>query len=145
MTTAGRARYAGYRFSAEIISHAVWLDIARAEVLAGQALAASSSNSLAHFATGQVLRAQRRYAQAIPEYRTAIALNRNFAAAFFALGLSKLHAGSIEETIPLEEQAIRLSPRDPQIGIWYQQIGGACICWNRARKRRSSGNSGLNL
>ena len=62
MTTAGRARYAGYRFSAEIISHAVWLDIARAEVLAGQALAASSSNSLAHFATGQVLRAQRRYA-----------------------------------------------------------------------------------
>jgi putative transposase len=25
MTTAGRARYAGYRFPAEIISHAVWL------------------------------------------------------------------------------------------------------------------------
>jgi putative transposase len=25
VTTAGRARYAGYRFPAEIISHAVWL------------------------------------------------------------------------------------------------------------------------
>ena len=30
----------------------------------------------------------------------------------------------IEETIPLEEQAIRLSPRDPQLlGVWYSQIG----------------------
>jgi len=31
--------------------------------------------------------------------------------------------GSIEEVIPLEEQAIRLSPRDPAIGGWYRQIG----------------------
>jgi tetratricopeptide (TPR) repeat protein len=95
---------------------------------------ASSSSSLAHFATAQVLRAQRRYAQAIPEYQTAIALNRNFAAAFFALGLSKLYAGSIEETIPLEEQAIRLSPRDPQIGICYQQIGRVHLLESRTEE-----------
>ena len=31
--------------------------------------------------------------------------------------------GSIEETIPLQEQAIRLSPRDPRIGLWYHRIG----------------------
>jgi tetratricopeptide (TPR) repeat protein len=31
--------------------------------------------------------------------------------------------GSIDETIPLEEKAIRLSPRDPQIGNWYELIG----------------------
>jgi hypothetical protein len=30
----------------------------------------------------------------------------------------------IEETIPLEEQAIRLSPRNPELlGVWYSQIG----------------------
>ena len=27
------------------------------------------------------------------------------------------------ETIPLAEQAIRLSPRDPFLGLWYLQIG----------------------
>jgi adenylate cyclase len=31
--------------------------------------------------------------------------------------------GSIEELIPLVEQAIRLSPRDPQIAVMYYRIG----------------------
>jgi tetratricopeptide (TPR) repeat protein len=31
--------------------------------------------------------------------------------------------GSIEETIPLQEQAIRLSPSDPAIDAWYWRIG----------------------
>ena len=44
-------------------------DIARAEGLVGQALAASPRNPLAHFAKGQVLRAQGRPEEAIPEYR----------------------------------------------------------------------------
>ena len=52
-------------------------DIARAEGLVGQALAASPRSPLAHFAKGQVLRAQRRCEEAIPEYETVIALNRN--------------------------------------------------------------------
>jgi TolB-like protein len=98
-------------------------DIARAEGLAGQALAASPLIPLAHFAKGQVLRALRRYEEAIPEYETALASNRNWVSALHALGQCKLFSGSMEETIPLVEQAIRLSPRDPQLGIWYQEIG----------------------
>jgi len=99
-------------------------DIARAERLVGQALAASPTSGLAHFAKGQVLRAQRRFEEAIPEYEAAIASNRNWVGALHPLGQCKLFAGSIEETIPLEEQAIRLSPRDPQLlGVWYSQIG----------------------
>ena len=31
--------------------------------------------------------------------------------------------GSLEEAITLHERAIRLSPRDPQIGYWYLRIG----------------------
>src|SRR6266849_9252938 len=31
--------------------------------------------------------------------------------------------GSIEELIPAQERAIRLSPRDPQIGLFYSRIG----------------------
>jgi adenylate cyclase len=105
------------------LSDAVADDIARAEELAGQALAASPHNHFAHYAKGQVLRAQGRLEEAIPEYETAIALNRNWVFAYVALGACKLLTGGIEEAIPLAEQGIRLSPRDPNIGIIYDRIG----------------------
>jgi len=38
----------------------------------------------------------------------------------------------IEGTIPLVEQAIRLSPRDPIIGLFYQQIGLVHLLQSRA-------------
>jgi TolB-like protein/Flp pilus assembly protein TadD len=98
-------------------------DLARAEELARQALATSWRSPLAHFAKGHVVRAQGRPEQAIPEYETAIALNRNWVFAYVALGACKLLTGDIEEAIPLAEQAIRLSPRDPNIGIMYDRIG----------------------
>ena len=98
-------------------------DIARAEELAERALAASPRSSVAHFAKGQVLRAQDRFDEAIPEYETVIALNRNWAHAYSHLGWCKFVTGSIEALIPTQEQAIRLSPRDPQIGLFYIRIG----------------------
>jgi TolB-like protein len=89
------------------------LDILRAEGLAAQTLAASPRSPLPHHAKGTVLRAQRRYAEAIPEYETVLALDRNYESALACLGQCKLFTGSIEETIPLTERAIQLSPRDP--------------------------------
>jgi tetratricopeptide (TPR) repeat protein len=98
-------------------------DIARAESLVGQALAASPRYALAHHIKGQVLRQQHRCEEAIPEYETAIELDRNAGNAYGNLGLCKLDTGSIEQVIPLGEQAIRLSPRDPGIGFRYLMIG----------------------
>jgi adenylate cyclase len=98
-------------------------DIARAEGLIAEALVASPSYPLAHLVKGHVLRWTGRCAEAIPEYETVIASNPNVASARANLGLCKLLTGSIEETIPLEEQAIRLSPRDGGIGVWYDWIG----------------------
>jgi TolB-like protein/class 3 adenylate cyclase/tetratricopeptide (TPR) repeat protein len=98
-------------------------DIARAEGLVGQALAASPQSMSAHYAKGQVLLAQNRFEEAIPEYETVLASNRNWVRALRALGQCKLFTGSIEETIPLVERAIRLSPRDPDRGYWYSNIG----------------------
>jgi adenylate cyclase len=113
-------------------------DIARAEGLAEQAVAASPRSSLAHHAKGQVLRAQvqtlgaqDRCAAAITEYETAIALNRNSVFPIAALGWCKLFAGSLEEVIPLVEKAIRLSPRDPAIYFWYQCIGRVHLLQSR--------------
>jgi adenylate cyclase len=98
-------------------------DILRAERLAGQALAASPRDPLAHFAEGQVLRAQGRPEEAIPEYETALASDHNWVNAYNALAYCKLYTGSIDGVIPLVERAIHLSPREPEIGNCSFRIG----------------------
>jgi adenylate cyclase len=105
-------------------------DIARAEGLANQALAEAPRSPVAHYAKGQVLRAQAqvlhvegRCEDAIAEYETAIALDRNLVFPMAALAWCKFLTGSMEEVIPRIEQAIRLSPRDPAMSNWYRWIG----------------------
>ena len=98
-------------------------DIRRAEVLAGEALAISPRNPHAHLARGFVLFAQNRVEEAIPEYETALASNRNWALVIATLGWLKFMAGLVDDAIPLQEQALSLSPRDSLIGVWYQRIG----------------------
>jgi tetratricopeptide (TPR) repeat protein len=93
-------------------------DIARAEALVDRALAASPRYAIPHIVKGHVLRVQNRWEEAIPEYETALALNNNLVYALHSLGWCKLYAGSIDEVIPLVEQAIHLSPRDPGIGTF---------------------------
>jgi adenylate cyclase len=105
-------------------------DIERAESLAARALA-SPRSPLAHLAKGQVLRAQNRPEEAIPEYEAAISSNRNSPHAIAALGWCKLCTGSMEEAILLQEQAIHLSPRDPLIGAFYMRIGQAHLLKSR--------------
>jgi tetratricopeptide (TPR) repeat protein len=98
-------------------------DIARADGLVGKALAASPRSPLAHYAKGAVLRVQGRCEDAVREYETVIAFDRNWVYALHHLGQCKLLAGSMDEAISLQEQAIRLSPRDPFIGNYYYGIG----------------------
>jgi TolB-like protein/Flp pilus assembly protein TadD len=106
-------------------------DVARSDALVDQALAAAPRNADAHLVKGRVLQAQDRWEEAIPEFETALALNRNLVQALHFLAVCKLDAGSIEEVIPLEEQAIRLSPRDPFIGWWYWMIGTVHLLQSR--------------
>ena len=106
-------------------------DITRAQELIGQALTASPRDPLAHYAKGLLLRAQHRCADAIPEYETAIAFNRNWASAYADLGWCKFLVGSIEQSTPLMERAADLSPRDPQIGNWDSRIGLAFLVQSR--------------
>jgi TolB-like protein/Tfp pilus assembly protein PilF len=133
----------------DYMSGAAAADIERAEELTGQALAASPRSPLAHWAKGQLLTAKYRYDEAIPEYETVIAFNRNSADAYSNLGWCKLYTGSIEETIPLQEQAIRLSPRDPSTGFWYWRIGVVHLLQSRTEQaivwleKARSANPGL--
>jgi TolB-like protein/DNA-binding winged helix-turn-helix (wHTH) protein/Flp pilus assembly protein TadD len=99
------------------------VDVVRAEALVQKALAAEPRNVLAHYAQGTVLRMQDRFEEAIPEYELAVDFDRNWLDAYANLGQCKFYAGLLEDYIPLVEQAIRLSPRDPMIGVWFGRIG----------------------
>jgi adenylate cyclase len=98
-------------------------DIARAERLIEEVMAKSPQHRGVNFAKGQILRARHQYELAIPEYQAALRLNRNSIQALAALGWCKFFTGAIEEAIPAQEQAIRLSPRDPRLPNWYWRIG----------------------
>lgn len=105
------------------VSESAETDMARAQELITQALAASPRDPIAHYAKGLLLRAQDRYEDAVPEYEAAIAFSRNWASVYADLGWCKFFVGSIEEAIPFMERAVHLSPRDPQIGNWDSRIG----------------------
>jgi len=106
-------------------------DLERAEGLVDRALAVSPRSAYAHFVKGRVLHAQGRYEEAVPEFETSLALNRNMVGALHELGSCKLFTGSMDEVIPLVEQAIRLSPRDPDIGWRHLQIGSVHLLQSR--------------
>jgi adenylate cyclase len=106
-------------------------DLKRAEELTTEALAAAPRNLLAHFAKGQVLRVQGRLEEAISEYETVLASNPNWVEALAIVGRCKIFMGPIDEAIPAQERAIRLSPRDPAIGFWYFRIGQAHLFQSR--------------
>jgi adenylate cyclase len=106
-------------------------DLARAEGLVNRALAASPRSLAGHMAKGDALRARGRSAEAIAEYETMLAINRNDAHALDFLADCKLLRGSMEEAVTLEEQAIRLSPRDPRLGYFCLRIGQAHLLQSR--------------
>ena len=106
-------------------------DLARAEGLVNQALAASPRTAYMHYVKGTVLRMQNRWEDAIPEFETALTLDHNSVRALQGLGRCKLYTGFIDEVIPLAEQAIRLDPRNPHIAYRYLLIGTVHLLQSR--------------
>jgi adenylate cyclase len=97
-------------------------ELARGEAAVAPVLAAFPNHAMAHFAKGEILRASKRFEAAIAEYEAAIAGNRNLAPAYAAIGNAKIRAGRAEEAFAPLETAVRLSPRDPLLSLWYFQI-----------------------
>jgi DNA-binding winged helix-turn-helix (wHTH) protein len=85
----------GYRFAAKphpaqlgfsAMESAPAADLTRADALAEQALSTSPRSRYAHTAKGEVLRTPGRFHEAITEYETVIALDRNRVAEYTHLG-----------------------------------------------------------
>jgi len=103
-------------------SNSVQDDMARAEQLLLEALAAANSAS-AHAEMGRVRRLQNRLAEAKIELETAIALDRNLVAALRQLGQVMMYLGQPEAGIPYIEKALLLSPRDSDLASVYRALG----------------------
>jgi TolB-like protein len=94
---------------------------------ARRAVELDSEDAWARWALGAVYRVGRDPDAAILEFSHAIQLNPSFAEAHAWLGDSLSCAGRAEEAVPCIEQAIRLSPRDPMIGITHNRMGRAYL------------------
>jgi adenylate cyclase len=100
-------------------------DIGYAEEMVERALVQFPNHPHARYAKGQLLRWRHRFDEALVEYETSLAFNRNFWNAYVHIARCKLLTGSVGEAIRLYQQAISLSPRDPVIYLVYHGIGEA--------------------
>jgi TolB-like protein len=100
-------------------SSSIKQDESRAEQLLFDALARDSNNSMARFAMGNLRRAENRLAEAHAESEAAVMLDGNNAWGLLLLGDVLTWLGRPQPAIPYVETAIRLNPRDPNIGVFY--------------------------
>jgi adenylate cyclase len=99
--------------------------VKEAATLAARAAELDDSDPWAHLALGYVAHMMRRTEDAQQEYQRAIDLNPNFAAAYGYLGFTLTMANRSDEAIAYLEQAIRMSPQDPQNAIFNMALGVA--------------------
>ncbi len=92
--------------------------IEQAQNLARNALAADARDPICLLADARIHSHFKRHDIGIVKTREAIQLNPNFASAHYQLGYELFHAGEPEQSIPPIDQAIRLSPRDANLGAF---------------------------
>ncbi|MGO4441032.1 adenylate/guanylate cyclase domain-containing protein [Rhizobium sp. RAF56] len=97
--------------------------LARATEGVNRVLSAYPEDAMAHFVKGEILRAGgKEFASAISEFSAAILINPSLAPAFASLGNAEIRDGRAQEAFVPLETAIRLSPRDPLLNVWYFNI-----------------------
>jgi adenylate cyclase len=99
--------------------------IAAAEEAIHNALLIEPANALVHLVHGFIQRARGDYHSALEAYSRAIELDQNFALAYAHKGNALTLIGRPAEAVALVEQALRLNPHDPSIGIFHWILGRA--------------------
>ena len=93
--------------------------LAQADEAVTRVLSAFPNYAMAHLVKGQVFRARKEFEAAIAEYEIAISIDPNMADAYASLGNVEIRIGRAEQAFAPLENAIRLSPRDPRLNLWY--------------------------
>ena len=99
--------------------------VKQAQKLAARAAELDDGDPWAHLALGYVAFTRRRTEEAAEEFRRAILLNPNFAAAHGYLGWALALDGQSDPATAHLGEAIRMSPRDPQNAIFYVGLAAA--------------------
>jgi adenylate cyclase len=93
--------------------------------IAAHAVELDDRDPWAHLALGYVALTRRRTNVAVDELQRALDLNPNFAAARGFLGAALTLDGRSDQAIEHLEQAIRMSPHDPQNALFNVSLAGA--------------------
>jgi adenylate cyclase len=99
----------------------------RADELVSQAIALDPNFAAAHAFKASVLELQTHYDEAIAEDERALALDPAIVDADAHLGWTYLGLGQFAKSHEYFDRAIRLSPRDPGLGLWYSGNTAACF------------------
>ncbi|HEY5759711.1 MAG TPA: adenylate/guanylate cyclase domain-containing protein, partial [Steroidobacter sp.] len=100
------------------LSYSTGTELNQAAGLGARAAELDNSDPWAHLALGYVAFMLRRTEESTAEFLRALALNPNFAAAHGYLGWALSFDGRSDDAITHLEEAIRLSPHDPQNAIF---------------------------
>jgi adenylate cyclase len=100
-------------------------DLRQAGEAVERALALDPKSAVAHHIKATLHYQFGRLEQAVGEYETAIALDRNFASSYGMLGATKVILGQPEEAFEHVQKAIQVSPRDPSLATWQMFVGVA--------------------
>lgn len=96
-------------------------DIRRAEDLASRALAADANSYHARHAKARTLIAQKRAEEAAIEAERSLRLNPGYIPTYLDLCQANLMLGVPNKTIEYADRAMRLSPPDPYLYVFYAQ------------------------
>jgi adenylate cyclase len=118
-------------------------ELKEAGVLAARAAELDDSDPWAHLALGYVAQMLRHTEDAQQEYQKAIDLNPNFAAAHGYLGSTLALEGRSDEAIVYLEQAIRMSPHDPNNVIFNTTMAAAHFLADRYTEAISFARKGI--
>lgn len=102
-------------------------DVRRADEFASRALAADPNSYHAHHAKARSLVAQKRADEALIEAERSLRLNPSFIPTYLDFCQASLALGLPEKTIEYADRAMRLSPPDPYLYVFYAQEGLAHI------------------
>jgi TolB-like protein/Flp pilus assembly protein TadD len=119
--------------------------VPEAQKLATKAMSLDSSDPWAHLALGFVAYTKRATDEAVEEFTRALDLNPNFAAAHGYLALALALADRSKEAIAHGEQAIRMSPHDPQTGLFNVALAAAHYLEGRFSEAVIFGRKGVRL
>jgi adenylate cyclase len=109
-------------------------DIQRGADLVARALALEPDSYWAHHVKSQLLLVQKRPDEALVEAKRSRALNPSFIDAYADECFAYWGLGQPEKTIEVADTALRLSPRDPLLFIFYFAKGLAYAMLNESTK-----------